>query len=62
MKKITTILVAILICATSLTAQNISTVIKTEALKMAKALSAMDMETYATFMYPTLVSDKTSKE
>ena len=29
---------------------------------MAKALSAMDMETYAAFMYPTLVSDKVSKE
>jgi hypothetical protein len=62
MKKNTTILVAFLICATSLTAQNINTVIKTEALKMAKALSAMDMEAYATFMYPTLVSDKSSKE
>ncbi len=62
MKKITTILVVMLICAASLSAQNISTVIKTEALKMAKALSAMDIQTYATFMYPTLVSDKASKE
>ena len=62
MKKITTILILFLVCATSLQAQNVSTVIKTEALKMAKALSAMDMETYAAFMYPTLVSDKSSKE
>lgn len=29
---------------------------------MARALSAMDFETYATFMYPTLVNDKQSKE
>jgi hypothetical protein len=62
MKKITSILVAFVICTASLSAQNINTVIKTEALKMAKALSAMDLEAYATFMYPTLVSDKVSKE
>jgi hypothetical protein len=43
-------------------AQNQATVIKTEALKMAKALAALDLETYASFTYPTLVSDKTSKE
>ncbi len=43
-------------------AQNQSTVIKTEALKMAKALAALDLETYASFTYPTLISDKTSKE
>jgi hypothetical protein len=61
MKKITTILV-ILFLSGSVSAQNINTVIKTEALKMARALSAMDFETYATFMYPTLVNDKQSKE
>jgi hypothetical protein len=62
MKKIATILVAVVICTVSLSAQNINTVIKNEALKMAKALGALDMETYATFMYPTLVSDNASKE
>jgi hypothetical protein len=62
MKKIITILIVLFICAGSVSAQNINTVIKTEALKMAKALGALDMETYVTFMYPTLVSDKASKE
>jgi hypothetical protein len=62
MKKIIIIVIASIVCTASVSAQNISTVIKTEALKMAKALSAMDMETYATFMYPTLVSDKASKD
>lgn len=61
MKKITTILIILFVFG-SVSAQNINTVIKTEALKMAKALSAMDIQTYATFMYPTLVSDKASKE
>ncbi len=62
MKKITSILIVLFICAGSVSAQNINTVIKTEALKMARALSAMDFETYATFMYPSLVNDKQSKE
>ncbi|WP_144887998.1 hypothetical protein [Lacibacter cauensis] len=39
-----------------------STVIKTEALKMARALAALDIETYVSFTYPTLVSDNSSKE
>lgn len=42
--------------------QNINTVIKTEALKMAKALAALDLDTYASFSYPSLVEDKESKE
>lgn len=42
-------------------AQNQSTVIKTEALKMAKALAALDLETYASYTYPTLIADKESK-
>jgi hypothetical protein len=62
MKKITTILIVLFICAGSASAQNINTVIKTEALKMARALAAMDFETYATYLYPTLVNDKQSKE
>src|SRR5918993_2549095 len=62
MKKITTIFIVLFTCAGSVSAQNINTVIKTEALKMARALSAMDFETYATFLYPTLVNDKQSKE
>lgn len=43
-------------------AQNIKTVIKTEALKMARALAALDLDTYTSFSYPTLVQDKASKE
>jgi hypothetical protein len=43
-------------------AQNQSTIIKTEALKMAKALAAMDLETYATFSWPELVSDPKNRE
>ena len=43
-------------------AQNMSTVIKTEALKMAKALAALDLETYISYTYPTLVSDNVSKQ
>lgn len=46
----------------STVAQNMQTVIKTEALKMARALAALDLETYATYTYPALVSDKQSKE
>lgn len=46
----------------SVVAQNIQTVIKTEALKMAKALAALDLETYASYTYPTLVTDKDGKE
>lgn len=46
----------------SVVAQNIQTVIKTEALKMAKALAALDLETYASYTYPTLVTDKNGKE
>jgi hypothetical protein len=62
MKKITIIFAALLICMASVNAQNINTSIKTEALKMARALSAMDLEAYSTFMYPSLVNDNTSKE
>lgn len=62
MKKITTILVGLLLCTSVLPAQNISTVIKTEALKMAKALAALDLDTYASFTYPTLLEEKGSKE
>lgn len=62
MKRITMLFVAFQICAVTLQAQNMNTVIKTEALKMARALAAMDMETYSTFMYPTLVNDKESKD
>ncbi len=43
-------------------AQNMQTVIKTQALKMARALAALDLETYATYTYPTLISDKEGKE
>lgn len=43
-------------------AQNQQTIIKTEALKMAKALAAMDLETYSTFSWPELVSDLKNKQ
>lgn len=43
-------------------AQNQSTIIKTEALKMAKALAALDLETYASYSWPVLANDPKSKE
>jgi hypothetical protein len=43
-------------------AQNQQTIIKTEALKMAKALAAMDLETFASFSWPALANDPKSKE
>jgi hypothetical protein len=43
-------------------AQNKQTIIKTEALKMAKALAALDFETYATYSWPALVSDPQNKQ
>ncbi|RXK62587.1 hypothetical protein ESA94_06200 [Lacibacter luteus] len=60
-KRIGTVLLILFLCQ-SISAQNITTVIKTEALKMARALAALDIETYLTYTYPTLVSDKASKE
>ena len=62
MKKITTLLVAFVLYTVSLQAQNMTTVIKTEALKMAKALSVMDMEAYSRFMYPSLMNEPSSKQ
>ena len=46
----------------STNAQNLQTVIKTEALKMARALSAMDFQAYSQFVYPTLLSDPQNKD
>jgi hypothetical protein len=43
-------------------AQNQQTIIKTEALKMAKALAAMDLETYASFSWPELANDPKNKQ
>lgn len=51
-----------IIVAGSASAQNQQTVIKTEALKMAKALAAMDLETYASYSWPELVSDPQNKQ
>lgn len=62
MKKITIIFFALTMCTVSLQAQNMTTVIKTEALKMAKALSIMDMEAYSKFMYPSLMNEPASKQ
>ncbi len=62
MKKVRLLTVLLLFVMVSATAQNMSTVIKTEALKMARALAALDIETYVSFTYPTLVSDNSSKE
>lgn len=53
----------VLICLhAAATAQNQQTVIKTEALKMAKALAAMDLETYTSYSWPELVSDPQNKQ
>lgn len=54
-------LVLFVLCQT-VTAQNQSSVIKAEALKMARALAALDLETYMSFTYPTLISDNVSKQ
>lgn len=62
MKKSFQLVLVLCFALQSTVAQNIQTVIKTEALKMAKALAALDLETYATYTYPTLVSDKEGKE
>ncbi len=43
-------------------AQNQQTIIKTEALKMARALAALDLETYASYCWPELVNDPRTKE
>jgi hypothetical protein len=51
-----------LVIAGSVLAQNQQTIIKTEALKMAKALSAMDLETYASYSWPELVNDPKNKQ
>jgi len=62
MKKVRFLTVLLLFVTLSATAQNMSTVIKAEALKMARALAAMDLETYISYTYPTLVSDNVSKQ
>ncbi|MEQ1799682.1 MAG: hypothetical protein ABL872_17125 [Lacibacter sp.] len=62
MKKSFQLVLVLCFALQSTVAQNIQTVIKTEALKMAKALAALDLETYATYTYPTLVTDKEGKE
>jgi lipopolysaccharide export system protein LptC len=43
-------------------AQNQQSIIKAEALKMAKALAAMDLEAYASYSWPALVNDPESKQ
>ena len=49
------------LCQTNM-AQNVSTVIKTEALKMARALAALDLETYMLYTYPSLMADNVGKQ
>lgn len=61
-KNIIPVVLVLLFTAHTAFAQNQATVIKTEALKMAKALAALDLETYASYTYPTLITDKGSKE
>ena len=61
MKRI--VILGLLICLyAAASAQSQQTIIKTEALKMAKALAAMDLETYASFSWPELVSDPKNKQ
>lgn len=43
-------------------AQNMQSRIKAEAMKMARALTAFDFETYSKFLYPALVNDVKNKE
>jgi hypothetical protein len=43
-------------------AQKQATIIKTEALNMAKALAALDLEKYASYTWPGLVNDEKSKQ
>ena len=62
MKKYILLLLILLFVQQLSVAQNLQTVIKTEALKMARALAALDIETYATFTYPTLLQEKGNKE
>jgi hypothetical protein len=62
MKRIFFITVGICLIQTIASAQNQSTIIKTEALKMAKALAALDLETYASYSWPELLSDPKNKQ
>lgn len=56
------LLIIAVIAASVVSAQNQQTLIKTEALKMAKALAAMDLETYASFSWPELANDPKNKQ
>ncbi len=62
MKKFFQLLLILFFAQQSAVAQNMQTVIKAEALKMARAFAALDLETYASFTYPTLLQEKGSKE
>jgi hypothetical protein len=55
-------IVLFLLFSAGASAQNQQTVIKTEALKMAKALAVLDLETYASFSWPALISDANGKQ
>jgi hypothetical protein len=54
--------ILLICCSATIFAQNQSTIIKTEALKMAKALAAMDLETYASYSWPALANDEKNKQ
>lgn len=54
--------VLLIVVSVSASAQNQSTIIKTEALKMAKALAALDLEAYTSFVWPGLASDEKNKQ
>lgn len=60
-KRIGHVLVFLFLCQ-GIMAQNISTIIKTEALKMARALASLDLETYISYTYPALIADNVSKQ
>ncbi len=62
MKRSLFFMAVICLVQTIAVAQNLQTVIKTEALNMAKALAALDLETYASYSWPALVSDAKSKQ
>lgn len=62
MKKMRLLLFVFVLSFCSASAQNMQTVIKTEALNMAKALAALDLEGYASYSWPALANDPNSKQ
>jgi uncharacterized membrane protein YvbJ len=60
-KKIVALVVIIIVSTTYLYSQNMATVIKAQALEMARAIAKKDFEKVATFMHPSLSSEAKNK-